>query len=215
MPPIKFSPSLLSADFGNLQKDVDRAEPFVDGFHFDVMDGQFVPNLTAGAPVLKCLHSKKPFDVHLMVEKPDVLLSDFAHAGASALCVHVEVCQHLHRTLQTIRELGMTAGVVLNPATSCESAKDAIALADYVLIMSVNPGFSGQSFIPDVLEKVQTIRKTFPEKDIQIDGGMSDTTVSLAIDAGANWIVSGSYFWDSSDFQVASQILRREKAPVF
>lgn len=214
MPSIKLSPSLLSADFGNLQADINRAEPYVDGFHFDVMDGQFVPNLTVGAPVLKCLKSQKPFDAHLMVEKPDVLLKDFADAGASALCVHTEVCHHLHKTLQTIRQLGMASGVVLNPATSFESTKDAIAMADYVLIMSVNPGFSGQSFIPEVLEKVKKIRKTFPEKDIQIDGGMNDKTVSLAIEAGANWIVSGSYFWNSPDLKMVSDILYEEKTSV-
>lgn len=211
MPDIRISPSLLSADFGHLQDDIDKAEPFVDGFHFDVMDGQFVPNLTAGAPVLKCLRSKKPFDVHLMVEKPDVLIDDFAKARANALSVHAEVCPHLHKTLQSIKSFGMKAGVVLNPATSIEFALEGIALADYVLIMSVNPGFSGQNFIPETLEKVRKIRKCFPKKDIQIDGGVNKKTISQVLNAGANWIVSGSYFWKSPDFENTGNILRGER----
>jgi len=201
-------PSLLSADFSCLQEEIDRAEPFVDGFHFDVMDGQFVPNLTAGAPVLACLKSQKPFDAHLMVEKPDVLLEDFAKAGATALSVHFEVTPHIHRTFQEIQRLGMKAGVALNPATSFEAAKDAIAFADFVLVMSVNPGFSGQSFLPEVLPKVKKIREAFPEKDIQIDGGAAADTISQMLEAGANWIVSGSYFWKSSDLKKAGKVLK-------
>ena len=210
MSSIQISPSLLSANFGCLQADIDRAEPFVDGFHVDVMDGHFVPNLTMGAPVLSCLHSKLPFDAHLMVTNPDDLLEDFAHAGASALAVHTEVCPHLHRTIQRIREQGMRAGVVLNPATSFAFAKDMIAFSDYVLVMSVNPGFSGQSFLPEVLPKVREIRAHFPEKDIQIDGGIHQDTIQEALNAGANWIVSGSFFWKSKNFQEAAQILRGE-----
>lgn len=210
MPAIKVMPSLLSANFGALQADIDRAEPFVDGFHFDVMDGQFVPNLTVGAPVLEWLKSKKPFDAHLMVEKPDVLLEDFAKAGASALSVHVEVCPHLHRTLQNIKELGMKAGVVLNPATTAEAHWDAIEMADFVLIMSVNPGFGGQSFIPETLKKVRKIREAFPGKDIQIDGGINEKTIADALEAGANWIVSGSYFWKSENLETAANILKGE-----
>ncbi|QQS58983.1 ribulose-phosphate 3-epimerase [Candidatus Peregrinibacteria bacterium] len=208
---IHISPSLLSANFGHLQSDINRAEPFVDGFHFDVMDGHFVPNLTAGAPVLSCLHSKKPFDVHLMVSNPDNLLEDFAKSGASSLCVHTEVCPHIHRTLQCIREIGMRAGVVLNPATSFDFAKEAIAIADYVLIMSVNPGFSGQDFLPEVLPKVREIRERFPEKDIQIDGGIRKETIQQVLNAGANWIVSGSFFWKSENLEKATQILRGER----
>jgi ribulose-phosphate 3-epimerase len=210
MPAIKIMPSLLSANFGALQADVDRAEPFVDGFHFDVMDGQFVPNLTVGAPVLQCLQSQKPFDAHLMVEKPDVLLEDFAKAGASALSVHVETCPHLHRTLQNIKELGMTSGIVFNPATSVEAYWDAIEMADFVLIMSVNPGFGGQKFIPETLKKVKKIRAKFPEKDIQIDGGINEKTIADALESGANWIVSGSYFWKSENIEEAGKILRGE-----
>ena len=204
-------PSLLSAHFGALQADIDCVEAFVDGFHFDVMDGQFVPNLTVGAPVLSCLTSQKPFDAHLMVEKPDILIDDFAKAGAKAVSVHFETCPHIHRTFQHIRHAGMKAGVALNPATSFESAKDAISMADFVLIMSVNPGFGGQQFIPEVLEKVRQVRAAHPEKDIQIDGGIHEKTVFKAIEAGANWIVSGSYFWKSKNKQQAAAILRGEQ----
>jgi ribulose-phosphate 3-epimerase len=208
MNPIRISPSLLSADFGALQADINRAEPFVDGFHFDVMDGQFVPNLSAGAPVLACVSSQKPIDAHLMVHNPDVLLPAFAKAGAAAISVQFEACTHLHRTLQNIRELGMQAGVAVNPATSFETISEAVKLADYVLVMSVNPGFSGQAFIPEVLEKVAKIRAVYPEKDIQIDGGINDKTINQALQAGANWIVSGSYFWGADDMQKAADCLR-------
>ncbi len=208
MPEIKIQPSLLSADMSRLGDEIKRAEPFVDGFHFDVMDGQFVPNLTFGAPVLKCLASNKPFDAHLMVEKPDVLLDDFAEAGAVALSVHIETCPHIHRTLQRIRDLGMQAGVVVNPGTSLEVAIEAIGFADFVLVMSVNPGFSGQAFIPESLEKVRRIRAEFSEKDIQIDGGISDKTVDFALEAGANWIVSGSFFWNADNLEQAATTLR-------
>ncbi len=210
MPSLILSPSLLSADFGHLQDEINRAESVVDGFHFDVMDGQFVPNLTAGAPVLQCVKSQKPIDAHLMVENPDILIDDFAKAGAGAISVHFEVCRHLHRTFQHIREKKMYAGVVLNPATSFESARDAIGMADFVLIMSVNPGFGGQKFIPETLEKIRKIRAEFPEKDIQIDGGVNAETISEILKAGANWIVSGSYFWQSADLAEAARVLRGE-----
>jgi ribulose-phosphate 3-epimerase len=205
---IKVSPSLLSADFGALQAEIDRAEPYVDGFHFDVMDGHFVPNLTAGAPVLAKLRSKKPFDAHLMVTDPDSLLDDFAKAGAAAVSVHFETGFHLHRTLQKIRSLGMRAGVALNPTTTFEAAYEAIGYADFVLIMSINPGFSGQAFIPETLQKVRRIRAAFPEKEIQLDGGANDKTIGAILEAGVNWIVSGAYFWSSEDLRAAADVLR-------
>jgi ribulose-phosphate 3-epimerase len=209
MSDIKVFASLLSADFGSLQTEIHRGEAFVDGFHVDVMDGVFVPNLTFGAPVLGCVKSKKPFDVHLMVENPDILLSDMVSAGADAISVHVETCPHLHRTLQNIRKLGIMSGVAINPATSFETVCDALPFADYVLVMSVNPGFSGQSFIPETLEKVRKIRERYPHKDIQIDGGINDKTASLVVEAGANWIVSGSYFWKAPSLKEAVRILKK------
>jgi len=208
MPPIKITPSLLSADFGHLQNEIDRAENAVDGFHFDVMDGHFVPNLTAGAPVLRKIKSEKPIDAHLMVEKPELLIDDFAAAGAAAISVHFEICPHLHRLFQKIRAKKMSAGIAINPATSFEAAFEAIKMADFVLIMSVNPGFGGQKFIPEVLEKIRKIRRLFPEKDIQIDGGVNAETISDILNAGANWIVSGSFFWKSENLKNAAEILR-------
>lgn len=206
--PVKVSPSLLAAHLGNLQAEIDRAEPFVDGFHFDVMDGHFVPNLTMGAPVLAMLKSGKPFDAHLMVTNPDELLADFAKAGAAALSVHFETGFHLHRTLQKIRSLGMRAGVALNPTTSFEAAYEAIGYADFVLIMSINPGFSGQAFIPEVLQKTRRIRAAFPDKEIQIDGGANGQTIGAILEAGVNWIVSGAYFWSHPDLGAAANTLR-------
>jgi len=205
---IRIFPSLLSADFGKLQAEIDRAAPYVDGFHFDVMDGHFVPNLTMGAPVLKCLKSDKPFDAHLMVESPDHLLAAFAKAGASAISVHVENCPHIHRTFQLLHDLGVAAGIAINPGTSFETAIEAIEFADFVLVMSVNPGFSGQEFIPETLKKVRKIRERFPHVDIQIDGGINDKTIAQALAAGANWIVSGSYFWQAADQKKAAALLR-------
>jgi ribulose-phosphate 3-epimerase len=200
---IQVYPSLLSANAGKFQEEIERIEEFVDGIHFDVMDGHFVPNLSFGAQVLRCLKTRKLFDVHLMVTNPDSLLEDFAEAGAHSLSVHFEVCPHLFRTLDHIRGLGMKAGVVINPSTSFESAKEGISYADFVLVMSVNPGFGGQKFLPEVLPKVRAIRSFFPEKDIQIDGGIDAQTVLVAKEAGANIFISGSYLFGSTDVQSA------------
>jgi len=208
---IKIFPSVLAADLGNLQGEIDRADEFSDGIHYDVMDGNFVPNLSYGAPVLKCLKSKNIFDAHLMVQNPDVLLEDFAKAGAGMLSVHFEACQNVHRTLQRINELGMKSGIALNPGTSYEMAYEAIKKADFVLVMSVNPGFGGQKFLPEVLEKIQKIRKNFPEKDIQVDGGITDKTASLVMNAGANFLVAGSYLFGADNFSSAVESLRLNK----
>jgi len=168
MPSLKIFPSLLAANMGALQKEIESVESFSDGIHFDVMDGDFVPNLTFGAPVLKHLKTKTVFDVHLMVQHPERLIDDFVKVGADMISVHFEACQNLHRVLQQIKEHGKKAGVAINPTTSFESAKDAIAMADFVLVMSVNPGFGGQKFIPEVLLKIEQIREKFPEKDIEV-----------------------------------------------
>jgi len=205
---VKIFPSLLACDLGKMQSEVDRADEFSDGIHYDVMDGNFVPNLSYGAPVLKCLRSKNIFDAHLMVSNPDILLEDFAKAGAGMLSVHFEACQNVHRTLQRINELGMKSGIALNPGTSYEQAYEAIKKADFVLVMSVNPGFGGQKFLPEVLEKIRKIRKTFPEKDIQVDGGITDKTSSLVVEAGANILVAGSYFFGADSLSVAYSSLR-------
>lgn len=208
MNPIKIFPSLLSAHAGRFQAEIDRLDHLVDGIHFDVMDGHFVPNLTFGAAVLGYLKSKNPFDVHLMVENPDALIADFVKAGANMISVHGECNPHVHRSLQIIKSYGIKAGIAINPATSFETAKEAISFADFVLVMSVNPGFGGQAFIPETLQKIQTIRKYYPQKDIQVDGGVNDATVSAIRSAGANWLVSGSYLFGSDRVEDAVRILR-------
>jgi len=208
---IKIQPSLLACNLGKIQEEINSVDDYIDGIHFDVMDGQFVPNLSFGAPVLEHLstQSELGFDVHLMCEQPDILIESFVKAGANAICVHMEACPNIHRTLQVIKNSDILAGVVLNPGTSYETAYEAIKFADYVLIMSVNPGFGGQKFLPEVLEKVSKIRKEFPEKIIQIDGGITAETAPLAIEAGANWLVAGSAIFKAKDRKEACQNLRR------
>jgi ribulose-phosphate 3-epimerase len=208
---IKIQPSLLACNMGKIQDEINSIDSFVDGIHFDVMDGQFVPNLSFGAPVLEHLSTKTElgFDVHLMCEQPDILLESFANAGAKAICVHMEACPNIHRTLQVIKSFNILAGVVLNPATSYETAYEAIKFADYVLIMSVNPGFGGQKFLPETLEKIEKIRKNFPEKIIQIDGGITEKTAPLAIEAGANWLVAGSAIFKAENREEACKKLRK------
>lgn len=205
---IKIFPSLLSANAGRFQSEIDTMDMVCDGIHFDVMDGNFVPNLTFGAPVLTHLHTKTCFDAHLMVNNPDQYIDDFIKSGASMISIHIENNAHVHRTLQRIKQGGSKAGLAINPATSFETAKEAIAFADFVLVMSVNPGFGGQAFIPEVLEKIKKIREAFPKKDIQVDGGITDITAPLVKAAGANWLVSGSYLFGAKNLKEAVEKLR-------
>jgi ribulose-phosphate 3-epimerase len=202
---IKLFPSLLSADFGKLQAEIDRAEGCVSGFHFDVMDGHFVPNLTVGAPVLSCLHSNKPFDAHLMVTNPEALLDDFIKAGAGLISIHKETTNDAPGLLSKIQDAGVKAGIVFNPDTEVDLSL--VDLTDFVLVMGVYPGFSGQKFIPEVLNKLRLVREKFPQKELQIDGGINQTTISSALGAGANSVVSGSFFWQSTDLKQAAEIL--------
>lgn len=206
----KFFPSLLGANFGALQKEIDAVESFVDGFHFDVMDGHFVPNISAGAPVLRCLKSAKPFDAHLMIENPEKYIADFASAGAAMISVHVETAKDAAAVLGQIKELGAKAGLVFNPDTAVEPYLADLAEADFALVMSVYPGFGGQEFMADILEKVGILRDHFPEMPIQIDGGINTETAKKAIAAGANWLVSGSYFWGSADREGVAMGMRGE-----
>ncbi|AEG49934.1 ribulose-phosphate 3-epimerase [Sphingobium chlorophenolicum L-1] len=197
--PILISPSILSADFARLGEEV-RAidEAGADWIHIDVMDGHFVPNITIGPGVVKALrpHTKKPFDVHLMISPVDQYLNAFAEAGADILTVHPEAGPHIHRSIQHIKSLGVQAGVVLNPGTPAKMLDYLIDDVDLILVMSVNPGFGGQSFITNQLRKIEAIRKMIEKsgRDIrlQVDGGIDFTTAPLAIEAGADVLVAGT-----------------------
>jgi len=200
------SPSLLSADFGNLQRDIEMVNKSeADWFHLDIMDGVFVPNISYGIPVIKAVkkHAKKPLDVHLMIIDPDRYIEDFQKAGADILTVHYEACNHLHRTIQAIKSKGMKAGVSLNPHTPVHVLKDIIADVDLVLIMSVNPGFGGQKFIPNSIEKIKELKQLINEKGstalIEVDGGVDHSNAKTLIEAGCNVLVAGSYVFGAND----------------
>ena len=200
------APSILAADFSNLSRDIALVnQSDADWFHLDVMDGVFVPNISFGMPVIKSMakHTTKPLDVHLMIVEPDRYIQTFADLGADVLTVHVEACTHLHRSLQSIKAAGMKAGVALNPHTPVASLSHVITDIDLVCLMSVNPGFGGQSFIEATYEKVRELRTLIDENKastlIEIDGGVTDQNASQLVAAGADVLVAGSYVFSATD----------------
>lgn len=208
MPDFKITPSILGADYGNLNEYLKTLEPFSDWFHIDVMDGNFVKNLTIGAVVVKSIKSDIPLDCHLMINNPHLYIEDFVKAGAYSITIHAEASRHLPEDIKKIKDFGCRAAVSINPDTPVDKISMVLPMVDMVLIMSVHPGFGGQSFIPEVLEKVKWIREHYPDLDIQIDGGINDETAKLAVEAGANILVSGSYILKSDNPAEAATKLR-------
>ncbi len=211
------SPSMLSADFNNLQNDIEMINRSqADWFHLDIMDGVFVPNISFGFPIVKHIKklAQKPLDVHLMIVQPDRYIADWKDAGADILTVHYEACTHLHRTVQQIKSLGMKAGVSINPHTSVGLLEDILPELDMVLIMSVNPGFGGQSFIKQSLKKIKSLREmaNLYNKNliIQVDGGVDKSNYREIVDAGANALVAGSAVFGANSPEEMIKMLKEE-----
>jgi ribulose-phosphate 3-epimerase len=212
---IHLAPSILSADFARLGEAIDAVtRGGADQIHVDVMDGHFVPNITIGVPVVKSLRraTKLPLDVHLMIMEPDRYIEPFIDAGANMVSVHVEVLPHLHRTIAQIKKLGAKAGVVLNPSTPVAALEEIAADADFVLVMSVNPGFGGQSFIPASVRKIRNVRalldRAGSHAPIEVDGGIDLTTVESVVEAGASWLVAGHAIFGGGTPEHAARALK-------
>lgn len=211
----KIAPSILAADYANFAQELKRIdETSADYVHIDIMDGQFVPNISFGADVVASLrkHSKLVFDCHLMVVEPERYVDAFAQAGADIMTIHVEATKHIHGALQKIKKAGLKAGVVINPGTPVSALEPVLSLVDQVLIMTVNPGFGGQAFIPEMLDKVKQVA-TWREEggyafDIEVDGGVDDKAIKACQEAGANVFVAGSYLFKASDLTSQVQTLR-------
>ncbi|WP_342044330.1 ribulose-phosphate 3-epimerase [Bacillus sp. OTU530] len=214
---IKIAPSILSADFARLGEEIKDVEKGgADYIHVDVMDGHFVPNITIGPLIVEAVRpiTSLTLDVHLMIEQPDRYIPEFAKAGADIITVHVEACPHLHRTIQLIRSFGIKAGVVLNPHTPVSAIQHVLEDIDMVLLMTVNPGFGGQSFIHAVLPKIQEVSRMVRERglqvDIEVDGGVNAETARLCVEAGANVLVAGSAIYNEKDRAQAIRVIRGE-----
>ncbi len=202
------APSILSADFARLKEEVQAVEEAgADYIHVDVMDGHFVPNITIGPVVVEAVRkiTRLPLDVHLMIENPDRYIPDFAKAGANILSVHVETCPHLNRTIQLIRDLGVKPAVVVNPATPVHTLENILEEVDWVLIMSVNPGFGGQKFLPGAIQKIEGLKQMIRNRnltvDIEVDGGLTPENVGLVCRAGADIVVAGSAVFHTPDYR--------------
>ncbi|CDF57894.1 Ribulose-phosphate 3-epimerase [Thermobrachium celere DSM 8682] len=213
---IKIAPSILSADFSKLHEEIKKVEEAgADYLHIDVMDGHFVPNITIGAPVVKAIrkHSNLTFDVHLMIENPDFYIGDFAEAGADIITVHAEACRHLNRTIQNIKSYGKKVGVALNPATPLNVLDYSLEYIDMVLIMTVNPGFGGQKFIPNMIEKIKNLKTMICSRglniDIEVDGGIKLDNYKQVVEAGANILVAGSAIFESDDIKKTTQEFKK------
>lgn len=205
---ITIAPSILSADFGRLNEDIATVDEYCDYIHVDVMDGHFVPNLTFGAPVVKDINSKKPLDVHLMIENPLEYIDDFTKAGADVLTFHYEAVDNPLPSINMIKERGIKAGISVKPGTDITLVEKILPELDWFLVMSVEPGFGGQSFMPVALEKIKWLREKAPNLDIAVDGGINAETGKLCREAGANILIAGSYIFKADDRRAAIRSLR-------
>jgi len=205
---IQIAPSILSADFGNLNKEIASVEKYCDLIHVDVMDGHFVPNITIGAPVVVKMKSKKPLDVHLMIENPEKYVEDFAKAGANIITVHSEASKNLKALIKKIKSFGVKAGVSIKPKTPVSKIKNILNDVDMVLVMTVEPGFGGQEFMKNMMSKIKELRKLKPKLNIQVDGGINDKTSKIAVKAGANILVAGSYIFKAKNRKTAIASLK-------